>query len=101
MDVEQVIPLGLIINELISNALKYAFDNQKSGEIKLIIQQKVNELFVQVKDNGVGLPVHFNLDENNSLGFKLIQIFSKKLKANLDIQSEDGTSISMHIPLSA
>lgn len=101
LDVEQVIPLGLIINELISNALKYAFDHQQSGEIKLIIQQKENDLFVQVKDNGVGLPAKFTLDESPSLGFKLIQIFSKKLKANLDIQSEGGTSISMHIPLSA
>lgn len=99
LDVEQVIPLGLIINELISNALKYAFQNRRQGEIKLAIKKQGGALFVRVEDDGVGLPNDFNISESKSLGFKLIRIFSQKLKAKFEVDGNAGTTVTLKIPL--
>ena len=98
LDVDTMIPLGLIINELISNALKYAFENKESGAIEITLKDAENLLHLSLKDNGKGLPKDFSVERSESLGFRLIKAFSEKLKANLTINSsENGTHVSMDI----
>ena len=90
--------MGLIINELISNALKYAFENKESGAIEITLKDAENLLHLSLKDNGKGLPKDFSVERSESLGFRLIKAFSEKLKANLTINSsENGTHVSMDI----
>ena len=99
LDIDTIIPLGLVINELISNALKYAFTEQDSGTIDIVLKHKNNTLTLMVTDNGKGLPEEFNINKISSLGFRLIKAFSDKLKAQLHINStKQGTNIRLESP---
>jgi two-component system, sensor histidine kinase PdtaS len=97
LDVDTVIPLGLIINELISNSLKYAFKESGNGEIYVALKESNNQLHLQVKDNGCGFPHNFTRVQNNSFGYNLINAFAHKLKARLDIYNDSGACVSMNI----
>ncbi|HFC00203.1 MAG TPA: tetratricopeptide repeat protein [Phaeodactylibacter sp.] len=95
LDVNTIIPLGLIINELITNALKYAFEKNEDGNIHLTLKEEKENLVFMIKDNGIGLPSDFSIKNNTSLGYRLIKAFSKKLNAVLDINGTDGTKITL------
>ncbi len=98
LDVDTIIPLGLIINELISNSLKYAFINKDSGEIFIGLKTDNEKLQLKIKDNGEGFPKDFSIEKTDTLGYKLIRSFSQKLDAELDLKSsENGTSITLMI----
>lgn len=97
LDVDTVIPLGLIVNELISNSLKYAFKGRESGELAVVLKQKNNELMLEVRDNGNGFPEDWNSRPDQSFGYKLIKAFAQKLKARLDMYNDNGACVSMHI----
>ncbi|MFY7964895.1 MAG: histidine kinase dimerization/phosphoacceptor domain -containing protein [Chitinophagaceae bacterium] len=97
MDVDTVIPLGLILNELISNALKYAFEGKENGLLEIDLVQQNNKLLLRVKDNGVGIPKDKNLLKSASMGYKLIQSFLQKLNATMEIKNDNGTNIELLI----
>lgn len=98
LDIDTIIPLGLIINELISNALKYAFTEKDSGVIKLSLKQKDDMLVLMVLDNGIGLPKDFSVKNSESLGYNLIHSFSQKLQADLSVETiPEGTQIILKI----
>lgn len=99
VDIDTIIPFGLIINELISNALKYAFPEGSTGKIKVQLKEEAGKLALEVEDNGVGLPEGFNLQKLNSFGYKLIHVFSKKMQAVLDVQSQHGTTVRLVAPV--
>jgi two-component system, sensor histidine kinase PdtaS len=94
---DTAIPLGMILNELISNALKYAFKGREEGDIRITMKKKDNDLFLQVKDNGVGLPAGFNPDTVTSFGYEIIKAFAQKLKARMQISGEQGTEVQLII----
>ncbi|MFK5894797.1 MAG: histidine kinase dimerization/phosphoacceptor domain -containing protein [Pseudomonadota bacterium] len=92
-DVKTAIPLGIIINELLSNAFKYAFNERKQGSINISIHPKGDhEYTLIVKDNGIGLPKDFNLNEVNSLGLKLVKILCKQMRGSFDFKNGEGSS---------
>ena len=97
LDVDTTIPLGLIINELISNTLKYAFPEDRTGQLSISLKQSESCLMLLVKDNGVGLPKDLNWKESPSFGLKLVSALAEKLKASLEINNEKGTIVSMII----
>ena len=100
LDVDTVIPLGLILNELISNALKYAFVEEQEGELMVSLKQVDQSLELKVKDNGKGLPDNFSPEKSTGLGYRLIQAFTKKLKGQLEmLPSNMGTQVQLNIPL--
>ena len=98
LDVDTMIPIGLTLNELISNALKYAFVNQSGGMVYVDLKSQNGLLKISVADNGVGLPSSFNVDTATSMGYQLINDFVRKLKGKLKIISNDGTQVSLEIP---
>ena len=98
LDVDTVIPLGLILNELISNALKYAFKGKQNGRIKVRLKEKFGSIQLNVIDNGIGLPKDFNQQKDSSLGFRLIDAFVKKMKAKLEVNQDLGTNVLITIP---
>lgn len=98
LDVDVLIPLGLILNELISNALKHAFTDRSAGQIEVQVQQAETGLEVLVKDNGIGLPTGFKPEQVKSMGFKLIRSFISKMEGKLEIASIGGTQIRMILP---
>ena len=96
VDVETMIPLGLILNELITNTMKYAFP-EGIGSIDVSFSTSDERAKLTVSDSGIGLPEDFST--NHSLGFTLIQDFSRKLDGHLDIVSGAGTTISLDFPM--
>ena len=95
---DQAIPCGLILNEWVSNAMKYAFVGRQKGTItvKLWVQdlpdvEEEEEVFIEVKDDGVGLPEGFDWSGRDSLGLYLVQALSEQLDAQLTAESDEGT----------
>jgi two-component sensor histidine kinase len=88
---DQAIPCGLILNELITNALKYAYPNQESGEISISVTEADNMVTVSVKDFGVGLPEGFEIENSESLGLSLVETLIDQLDGQLTLKREKGT----------
>ena len=85
---DTAIPLGLIVNELATNAFKHAFENINSGTIFIeLTHNEENEYLLSVKNNGNALPSGFNIDAFKSLGFKLVSILSRQLRGNFTFNS--------------
>ncbi|MFD1141180.1 histidine kinase dimerization/phosphoacceptor domain -containing protein [Larkinella insperata] len=96
LDVSQAVPLGLIINEAITNALKYAFPQGRAGRLRLALRQMGNGTYeLQISDNGVGLPVGFDPEQSLSLGMTLMHGFSQQLGGELSLDSTAGLSICL------
>ncbi len=95
LDVAQAVPLGLILNEAISNAIKYAFPNQK-GIITITFKEtQENTFLLQITDNGVGLPEGFELTELDSLGMNLMRGLAEQLDGAFDITTGNGVTITI------
>ncbi len=92
LDVDTVIPLGLVINELISNALKYAFPN-KQGNINVSLKEMDNELHLSVKDDGIGIKSPDEVLTSDSYGYDLINSLVDKLDGELSILCDVGTQV--------
>lgn len=97
LDIDTVVPIGLITNELISNALKHAFKGRESGIINLSLRESNNILYLTVKDNGVGLPDGELPVSYKSLGATLIQSFAEKLEGEIKIDVSDGSEVVVEI----
>lgn len=87
LNLEQAIPCGLIVNELVSNAMKYAFKDIADGVLQLRVDRQGDFVEIEVRDNGVGLPEDFNFDTNDSLGVYLIQALTEQIQAELIVCS--------------
>lgn len=97
LDVDSVIPIGLIVNELMTNSLKYGFPNNRKGDIKVSLKLMEDVLQLIVSDNGIGLD-QSNLESKiDTFGHKLIRAFKQKLDAQVHIESVDGTTITLDI----
>ncbi len=88
INLKQAIPCGLIVNELVSNCLKYAFKGRTSGKIFLRVQRAGEKLEIQVSDNGVGLPDDFDFETNESLGVYLVQALTDQLDGSLTVDNK-------------
>jgi len=96
LDINRAIPFGLIINELITNALKHAFPKGKPGEIKLKLRQnKSGQVTLKVEDNGIGFPESVNIDKPESLGMQLVYDLARQLNGSVDISSGKGASVTV------
>lgn len=95
MDMDTLIPLGLILNELVNNAIKHAFSEKEGGTISIIMKEQKEKIMLQVSDNGIGMPDEQKLRNANSFGFKMVQAFVKKLNATLNILYENGTTLQI------
>lgn len=97
LDVDLVILIGLVLNELISNALKYAFCANETGTLFIKLEQHEHELLLEIKDTGVGFPPGFNIFRTESFGYKLVRTFADKLKAKLDVFNDNGACVQLYI----
>lgn len=95
LDVDKAIACGLIINEALSNSLKYAFEADQAGEIKLNISNHDQRVNIKISDNGKGLPSNFDLENSRTLGMQLIKILSNQLNGKLSVNTEQGTVINL------
>ncbi|MBD2461224.1 PAS domain S-box protein [Oscillatoria sp. FACHB-1407] len=99
LSLDQAIPCGLIINELVSNALKHAFPKDYSGEINIKLCQVGECLSLTVQDNGVGLPEPINWRETQSLGLSLVHaLATEQLDGELVVDHNGGMTFTVQFP---
>jgi PAS domain S-box-containing protein len=92
LNLDQSIPCGLIINELVSNALKYAFPVKKNGIITLKVKEKGGKITIIVADNGVGMPPDMDFRNTESLGLQLVVTLVEQLGGEITLEKKRGTN---------
>jgi two-component sensor histidine kinase len=94
IDMQRAIPCGLILSELFSNALKYAFPDERSGMIRVSLRRMLaGRMELAVEDNGCGLPADLDWQTTPSLGMQVVRTLSRQLRAEVSVRSgSDGTS---------
>lgn len=97
LDINRAIPCGLIINELLTNSIKHAFLDGKSGEIKVAIRNCGNQKKeLSISDNGVGIPEDMDINHSSSLGITLVKILAEQqLQGSLHLEKTKGTSFKI------
>lgn len=101
LGIDMAVPCGLIINELVSNALKYAFLDNRSEKGIITIELKLDgpHILLSVKDNGIGLPKEIDVHNTESLGLHLVILLAEdQLNGTVQVEREQGTSFQIQIP---
>jgi PAS domain S-box-containing protein len=94
VNLETAVPCGLLINEFLVNSLKHAFPEGRSGEVQIKLSQSADQqIHVAIQDNGIGIAADIDWHSVQSLGFKLIRILAKQLKASIQIDCTSGTAV--------
>jgi two-component sensor histidine kinase/tetratricopeptide (TPR) repeat protein len=93
LSVTQAIPLALIVNEAVTNSIKYAFPNGIAGEIAVLLVEKDNEIEMQIADNGIGMPKEVVEGKSASLGLELIKGLCAEIKGRIQFDTSAGTRI--------
>jgi len=114
-DMDTAVPLGMIVNELVSNSLKHAFPGGKTGEIKIKLSREISEksedngiedsneackstsYILVVSDNGAGIPESISLEDSDTLGIQLVTILVDQLDGELDLNRDSGTEFTIKI----
>lgn len=91
LSLDASISCGLIINEIISNSLKYAFPNHRDGIIFVILKHKHHKVRIEAGDNGVGIPKQMNIKETETLGLQLVDALIEQLNGKLTLDRTNGT----------
>ncbi len=96
ISIQQASPLGLVINELISNSLKYAFPDEREGEINVSMKKLANQLELTVMDDGIGISKNLDWKNSNTLGLKLVRtLVENQLDGSIDMESKNGTKFTI------
>ena len=108
-DMDTAVPLGMVVNELVSNSLKHAFPSKKSGEIRIKLSREENRKFendkiegkneghksknyiLTISDNGAGIPESLNIEDSDTLGIQLVTILVDQLDGVLELNRTSGT----------
>jgi PAS domain S-box-containing protein len=96
LGLDMAIPCGLIVNELVTNALKYAFPNGRPGRVTVEFRVEGHRgILVRVADDGVGLPPKLDLDRTDSLGLRLVRTLTEQINGNLEVSRKGGTQFQI------
>ena len=99
LNLDVAIPCGLIINELVSNSIKYAFPGNQKGIIYVSLQPDDTEnLVLIIKDNGIGIPLAMNTLNSQTLGLQLVNLLVKQLNGKMEIDGTKGTTVRIVFP---
>lgn len=97
MKLDTAIPLGLSINELITNALKYAFVGREAGKINISLKRIEHKLLLKVSDDGNGFPKNFNIEEDGNFGFRILKSLLRKYRGEISTYSHEGAHVQITI----
>lgn len=101
IDLDRAIPCGLILNELISNALKHAFPAGQNGEVRVELKTENPELLnLTVCDNGVGFPAHLDFSNSGTLGLQLVNTLVKQLGGTIELTANHSTEFRVRFTVS-
>lgn len=96
LDISKAIPVGLILNEAVTNAIKYAFPGGRRGEIKISMERIADKrIRLSISDNGIGIPDNWNKMQRDSLGLRLMKGLSDDVRGDFRIENTGGTQITL------
>ena len=99
IDIEKAVPVGLIINELLTNALKYAFPDERAGKLTVQIEPAPGDMLkLTVADDGVGLPPGVDINEPATLGLQLVSTLAEQLRGSLEARARPGAAFTVTFP---
>lgn len=97
LNLNQAIPFGLLVNELLSNSLKHGFPDGRRGAVTISVRRREGTVCVACQDDGVGLPADFDAAKCTSMGLKLTASLARQLGGSLEFSSEDGCRVETHL----
>lgn len=95
VNIDTAVPLGLLVNELVSNSIKHAFNPGQNGEIKVALVYVGDEINLMVEDDGIGFPEGFDITKTDSMGMKLIDALVNQLDAKINLRKCGGVCFSI------
>lgn len=98
MSINQAIPCALLLNELTVNSYKHAFGDRREGEISIKVWKEEDDIMVEVRDDGRGLPEDFSLEQGQSLGMSLLDTLVQQLRGELEVHNDGGAVFRVHFP---
>jgi len=98
LHVKNAAPLGLIVNELVTNAFKHGFSGRTQGTISVLLRREHGTVTLEVSDSGVGLPVDFTLERSDGLGLQIVQMLAAQLDATMEVVPSPATFRLMFKP---
>jgi PAS domain S-box-containing protein len=102
MSIDTAITCGLIISELVSNCMKYAFPKEQKGEVSICLdQQSDGSLRLSVHDNGVGFPTDIDFQNTDSLGLKLVRSLTEQLGGSIHYRNDNGSEVQLQFALAS
>jgi PAS domain S-box-containing protein len=100
LPIDLAVPCGLVLNELITNAIKHAFPNRGRGEIRIALsRQPGDEVLLSVSDNGIGLPDHMDTSRVETIGLQLVELLATQLDGEISIHRSGPTQFSLRFPI--
>jgi len=95
LDAKRMVPVGIIVNELLTNIMKYAFEGKTSGLIKITVIENSGNITLTIQDNGNGLPKNFDSNIQTGFGLMLVKMLSKQLEGNLTMENSNGVKSTL------
>jgi PAS domain S-box-containing protein len=99
LGIEEAIPCGLIVNELVSNSLKHAFSGRPGGKIAITCRTDAEDMVVlSVSDNGVGIPEELDINRTETLGLQIVFLLARQLRGTVNVRNDGGASFAIRFP---
>jgi signal transduction histidine kinase len=98
VDLARAVPLGLLLNELVSNVCKHAFPGETEGQLDIRLSEADGAIHVRVKDTGAGLPAGLDHRTSATLGLQLVHMLAKQLGGDVTFESSGGTTVDVYVP---
>jgi two-component sensor histidine kinase len=96
---DTALPVGMIVTELVTNAIRFAFPGQGTGRVRISLEVLGKRATLTVDDDGIGLPLEFDPTKSPTLGFKLVLALAEQLGSKLELLPGSGTAIRFDFPL--
>ncbi|MCV6629070.1 MAG: sensor histidine kinase [Flavobacteriaceae bacterium] len=101
MRADTSLPVGIIVNEFVTNSFKYAFDASQEGNIQLRLHSDTANYYLELKDDGKGLPVNFDIDNLDSFGLETIKLLTQEYHGSFALDGSDGVQLDIVLPKQA
>ncbi len=101
LDIDRAIPCGLIVNELVTNAFNHAFPGGRPGRISITLTQEADQLALEVRDDGIGIPPNLDIDTAQTLGLQIVRTLAHQLDSTIELMCDSGTTVRVVFPFAA
>ncbi len=91
--------LGLVLNEIITNAIKYAFEGRDKGNIHIELKETEKHVVIKISDDGIGMLENIDINDPDTLGLSIVDMITQQLQGTLSLDRKNGTSFTLNIPI--